>query len=1533
MTLQLGWRNCRACSGTFFAFNETKGLCPARADGGPHDDTGSPWLGVHYGASSASSMQGGWRWCEKCQGMFFGRDNKDAGVCPAGGAHRLGRSGYYSLGHTSQSAAPTAGWRWCSRCEGLFYTDGASLGRCPAQGTHDPSTSGRYTLELDPEQGADTAASTSSPLASEVLSTFAWDEFRIGVLGVGTDGQMWHRVWDTRLPTWSEDWQVISGALGSVPVACGSGGFIHFFACDNIGKPRHLIWDGTATIARLARWDANGDVSLNGTLRAVLVGGTCHLFGLEAATGEVLHGGWTASLYPNAASEWTRCGQALTSLSVVLVGSDVHLVGVDSAGAILQAVWSSTAGGCSDWKTLTTGGQGSVALALVGARVHCCFLLSDGSMAWGRYEASNRIWVGTVQMGGGSLRSPTVAVVGQMLHVFALGASGVVQHVGWDVEVSSPGRWDDCGGALAGAPAAVVMMGSTVQVAGVTSAGTASCLSWNAGTNTAISAWVDGGGTLSTTLKVSPEATPEADPEEPGAPTHQPISDTFQYYWVLLGGPDGYAKLLYLDANNQLVGDVTYGSPPGWSPLGFSEGALAWKHEDGRVMLWRLGSDGKLRGDPRILDCAPGFTPINVDGGWILQRDAQGRARLVDPSGGRPVVLTDRVDGWTPVQVVEDHLIWRHSSGAVSIWSLDESGRKRSDVEHSLSSSSFVNYHDSHMLTRLADGRAFLVDFDEDGTAGGAVAIKVNSGARVVWYASGRVIRIASGGVLEIGHLDSSLGADARLPLDSNWMPLEGGLWPFSRYDGSVSDTVNWTSPDEPEPEPRQPSNGSDDWEARRLALQALRARVAGLSRVCADGPAVAEGEEAGAGSPDDPLTSVRRAPWSAVGDGVADDTEALAGALASGAKAIFVPEGVYRITRTLVVPAGVRLFGAGLFASVLLFDLPRAPAEGAHPQNDGDGRWRVEYGSGLLLDNRTSPRTVDTYSAAFGAAVEDLALVRSFASAGDGAGHGGYAIGARVIGSARIRVYVHGGWRWGLYKRQSNAEIMQSGAVNGAAAGGVESSDLWLAIGDGLRLPAVARQAERAGGGVYVRGFMNACRLHVEIASLDTEAKPEAVVLHGTYAAGNNLALSGSIQGVGGAAVRVSGVGQGLHIHDLHVEAGGLVARGPNTDTILLGATDILGDDDADWISVAKGVLRGPTVGPNVSANVVVGSGVVNAVLTGVNGNISIDQGAVETLVTNSGGASFSNASPTTRTLGWPRDLLTGFTPVGTAPMAGRNLLMDGNGERRCLLPSDSGLHHAGSEMPWEFNPIYTGIQRVRPAGGGTRSAPEVLHMWVTVSGRLIYWRIATARLAGLGGQPLCFSFKWRAIVQNSLPFLNISWGQLEPTQWGNLVDGVPCERGFSRAQIAFLVDAQSLEDGKDLYIALTAGHLDTQPLPAGALEELYLSEFMLQVGAAASPDWIPGEWSEDQSARLTRGRLEVWKALPRQSGPQREGDESWPYDVSAEDRDPVQQRHYLRGDVVWDTTSSKSGHVGMVCESGDATPRWRAISQRVGW
>jgi hypothetical protein len=78
-----------------------------------------------------------WRWCNKCQGLFWG-DSTPHGVCPAGGNHAdpaVSGSGNYVL--------PTAGagesnWRWCNQCQGLFFAGGATGGICPATSARTP---------------------------------------------------------------------------------------------------------------------------------------------------------------------------------------------------------------------------------------------------------------------------------------------------------------------------------------------------------------------------------------------------------------------------------------------------------------------------------------------------------------------------------------------------------------------------------------------------------------------------------------------------------------------------------------------------------------------------------------------------------------------------------------------------------------------------------------------------------------------------------------------------------------------------------------------------------------------------------------------------------------------------------------------------------------------------------------------------------------------------------------------------------------------------------------------------------------------------------------------------------------------------------------------------------------------------------------------------------------------------------------------------------------------------------------------------
>ena len=122
---QSNWRWCSKCQGLFFAGSPTLGVCPA---GGTHTDVGSD----NYVLPDSGSGQSNWRWCSKCQGLFFA-GNPTLGACPAGGTHTDVGSDNYVL---PDSGSGQSNWRWCSKCQGLFFAGNPTLGVCPAGGVN-----------------------------------------------------------------------------------------------------------------------------------------------------------------------------------------------------------------------------------------------------------------------------------------------------------------------------------------------------------------------------------------------------------------------------------------------------------------------------------------------------------------------------------------------------------------------------------------------------------------------------------------------------------------------------------------------------------------------------------------------------------------------------------------------------------------------------------------------------------------------------------------------------------------------------------------------------------------------------------------------------------------------------------------------------------------------------------------------------------------------------------------------------------------------------------------------------------------------------------------------------------------------------------------------------------------------------------------------------------------------------------------------------------------------------------------------------
>jgi hypothetical protein len=136
---QDNWRWCHKCQGLFFA-GFPGSHCPA---GGAHDSSPSSNYLLPFNNAKYPGQQD-WRYCHKCQGLFFnGRATK--GKCPAGGAHDGAGSFDYSLLQDKPMGPGQHGWHWCQKCEGLYFS-GNPGSACSAGGAHDGSSSGDYAL-------------------------------------------------------------------------------------------------------------------------------------------------------------------------------------------------------------------------------------------------------------------------------------------------------------------------------------------------------------------------------------------------------------------------------------------------------------------------------------------------------------------------------------------------------------------------------------------------------------------------------------------------------------------------------------------------------------------------------------------------------------------------------------------------------------------------------------------------------------------------------------------------------------------------------------------------------------------------------------------------------------------------------------------------------------------------------------------------------------------------------------------------------------------------------------------------------------------------------------------------------------------------------------------------------------------------------------------------------------------------------------------------------------------------------------------
>ncbi|QDQ09412.1 hypothetical protein [Streptomyces spectabilis] len=156
LPVQSDWRWCDKCQGLYFGGGRATSRCPAGDTHRAAAESRSGDYSLPMDAPAAADRQSGWRWCDRCQGMFFGPGVVNS-HCPAGGAHadpgQSGSSDYSPYHNAAQDPGRQSDWRWCDKCQGLFFGPGAPNSRCPAGDTHrlpELSRSGDYSLPHQP---------------------------------------------------------------------------------------------------------------------------------------------------------------------------------------------------------------------------------------------------------------------------------------------------------------------------------------------------------------------------------------------------------------------------------------------------------------------------------------------------------------------------------------------------------------------------------------------------------------------------------------------------------------------------------------------------------------------------------------------------------------------------------------------------------------------------------------------------------------------------------------------------------------------------------------------------------------------------------------------------------------------------------------------------------------------------------------------------------------------------------------------------------------------------------------------------------------------------------------------------------------------------------------------------------------------------------------------------------------------------------------------------------------------------------------
>lgn len=177
------WWMCVACDNLFFqAPGGSGGACKTWGRHVHVDDDHADYRVPNDNSTVVGEK--GWRWCSKCQSLFFGPNQAASKCAMDNGTHSAAGSGQYTCPTNGLPGYPlwSGEWRRCGKCQCLFSVKGGH-DYCPAGGAHQ-AVAGGYSYDFQMEmqryavgtRGApDLFYASSSPWPGDSLTpNLAW---------------------------------------------------------------------------------------------------------------------------------------------------------------------------------------------------------------------------------------------------------------------------------------------------------------------------------------------------------------------------------------------------------------------------------------------------------------------------------------------------------------------------------------------------------------------------------------------------------------------------------------------------------------------------------------------------------------------------------------------------------------------------------------------------------------------------------------------------------------------------------------------------------------------------------------------------------------------------------------------------------------------------------------------------------------------------------------------------------------------------------------------------------------------------------------------------------------------------------------------------------------------------------------------------------------------------------------------------------------------------------------------------------------